>query len=578
MPIMPASATPVARGSEYAQLSSSTPAADEKAAAIGSRGADDDAARKESLAHMRSQLEHRAPPMWFDPAVRGPGCVAKILDRPIVAYAVSTLMTCGGLAFSSLFFVSAACDTRTAANKVQVLAGVGSLAFTGVAIHAFRSMRPIVRWKDEPSGKAGVLQQLYTTSDGDMGTNQMKRLLYWKRICIAIVVLVLSHFLLVAAACIELLVRDRSQPDTLSIVGSSLFELFPAAPPGQRCMSTESETMLLGLLLCTYVTSGVFVSFLGAGMLLAVGLGAEFAVDQIKDLRKAVDQETWPWITRRAVPLDTSLDGDDVYESIGTIARNRIEVIRLFRRIQRRGFAALRNQTPTEVITEQHIARMIQLCDEHPTVPNQPNHIRRGAVPDALVEQVMELLGYRLIKSARMLLADEVAWETEVRRPVVFLATKLLPLLEEYSESIGALFLSVWSVSLAMVPFAAATHNVFCLQLVAIFPIPLLVLGPMAVVGTSCDELLGDLNELRRYNLNVEQMCRIDNLQNYLRGKNNAQGLGFELFGVVMDKKKLLRISGLMGSALASAVVSLMRFGAVGGDGSGSTSSLGCTC
>ena len=170
---------------------------------------------------------------------------------------------------------------------------------------------------------------------------------------------------------------------------------------------------------------------------------------------------------------------------------------------------------------------------------------------------------------------DENAWEAEVRRPIVLLASKMLPLLSKFSGAISALFLSVWSVSLTMLPLATATHSVFCMFLVGCFPTPLLVLGPLAVVGTSCDELLGDLNELRRHKLTVDQACRVDTIRSYLKDMNHGQGLGFEIFGVVMDKKKLLRITGVLSSVMTSVIVALKHFGEGGGDGSGSTL---CTC
>jgi hypothetical protein len=288
-------------------------------------------------------------------------------------------------------------------------------------------------------------------------------------------------------------------------------------------------------------------------------------------LRQAIDDKTWPWITRVAALEIASTDHHEVYESIGTIARNRREAVRLLRHLGRDGIAALRNPYLAKVYDEQILSRLTEICDEH----EHGTQNESGPVPEPVVRKVMERLGFRMITSPQMLLADDTAWEMEVRRPVVFLASRVLPLLSKFSGGISMLFVSIWSLGLAMLPLVAATHNMIPLLLVAYFPSPLLVLGPLAVVGTSCDDMLTDLNELRRHKLNVEQMCRIDNLRCYLQDQNRGQGLGFEICGVVMDKRKLVRISGVVSSVLTSATVSLMQFGELQAMDGGSTA---CTC
>ncbi len=485
-------------------------------------------------------------------------------------HVLHAVMVAGSASFSSVFFLAASCDASSC--MVQVLAGVGVLVFAAGTLVAYRSMLPIVHWEET---QPGILQQMYSASDGNLSKKQRERLSAWRYTCTALGAVVLAYFFLIGAGCIELFVRHRNEPGRLSIVGASLHTIMPKP----SCLSPEAESLLLGLLLCMYVPMGVAVALLGAGMLLVVGLGAELAADQILDLRQAIatDKDTWPWITKDedllshpSASFDLDIDDEEVFERVGAAGRNRREVIRLFRRIKRDGFAALRSQQPTAGIREDHVAEMERLCDEH-----EHRTEDGSAIPDCLMQEVMQRLGYRLIMSTRMMLADENAWEAEVRRPIVLLATKILPLLSNFSGSITALFVSVWSLSLAMLPITTATHNIFCMFLVGFFPTPLLVLGPLAVVGTSCDNLLGDLNELRRHKLTVEQASRVDTMRNYLKDMNHGQGLGFEIFGVVMDKTKLIRTTGIMVSGLTSVFVALKHFGEDTGDGSVSAS---CAC
>ena len=514
-------------------------------------------------------------PRWFDPAAGGPGRVVRFLERPCMMQVLHAIIVAGAASFSSVFFLAASCDASS--RMVQVLAGVGVLIFAAGVLAAYHSLLPIVHWEedDQEETQAGILQQLYSASDDNISKKQRERLSAWRYTCTALFVATLAYFILVGVACIELFLRHRNEPDRLSIVGASLHTIMPEP----SCLSAEDEHLLLGLLLCMYVPMGVVVALLGAGMLLVVGLGAELAADQIHVLRQAIatDKDTWPWVTKDedlrkhpSASSDLDIDDEEVFERVGAAGKNRREVIRMFRRIKRDGFAALRSQKPIAGIREHHVEEIKRLCDEF-----EPAAEDGSTVPDCLVQEVMKRLGYRLIMSTRMMLVDENAWEAEVRRPIVLLASKILPLLSNFSGCITALFISVWSVSLAMLPVATATHNVICMYLVMFFPTPLLVLVPLAVVGTSCDDLLDDLNELRCHKLTVEQASRVDTIRNYLKDTNHGQGLGFEIFGVIMDKKKLIRITGIMVSGFTSVFAALAHLGEDRGDGSGSTL---CTC
>ena len=90
-----------------------------------------------------------------------------------------------------------------------------------------------------------------------------------------------------------------------------------------------------------------------------------------------------------------------------------------------------------------------------------------------------------------------------------------------------------------------ATRNSFTVMMIGFFPFPLLMVVPMAIVSTSCDDLLDELNVLsapdklhptpyakdlrEREGLPHEDYYKIESLLNYLKGLNTRQGLGFEI-------------------------------------------------
>ena len=141
---------------------------------------------------------------------------------------------------------------------------------------------------------------------------------------------------------------------------------------------------------------------------------------------------------------------------------------------------------------------------------------------------------------------DDVAWELDVRRPAVTLGRKTMPLLSEFGGAISMFFLAIWGLDLASLPYAVATRNSFTVMMIGFFPFPLLMVVPMAIVSTSCDDLLDELNVLsapdklhptpyakdlrEREGLPHEDYYKIESLLNYLKGLNTRQGLGFVLF------------------------------------------------
>ena len=100
----------------------------------------------------------------------------------------------------------------------------------------------------------------------------------------------------------------------------------------------------------------------------------------------------------------------------------------------------------------------------------------------------------------------------------------------------------MWGLNLSVLPLAVATGNAFIVAILLFFPFPFLLVVPMAVVSTSCDDLLDELNVLsapkelhpRPYASHLLQSQRdamthadyykIESLLNYLKGLNNRQG------------------------------------------------------
>ena len=88
-----------------------------------------------------------------------------------------------------------------------------------------------------------------------------------------------------------------------------------------------------------------------------------------------------------------------------------------------------------------------------------------------------------------------------------------------------SLFVAVWSL-LAVLPFAAATGNWITYLLISFFPIPLVILIPVAKLGSSCDDLLNELNDVRSDGLRYEDGYKVESLRSYLMDLNSGQGLG----------------------------------------------------
>ena len=131
-----------------------------------------------------------------------------------------------------------------------------------------------------------------------------------------------------------------------------------------------------------------------------------------------------------------------------------------------------------------------------------------------------------------------------MRRPAVQIAQKTIPLLGKFGLCISLFFIMVWSLCLMTLPLAASLKNGFVVAILSLCPLPLTLIWPIAVLGTACDELLSMLNDARADRLTIDDEHRVESLRRYLKDLNREQGLGFVLFGVVLDKRKIAQVAG----------------------------------
>jgi len=413
--------------------------------------------------------------------------------------------------------------------------------------------------------KLGIIQKLAqntTISDSMVGS-----LRCWRQFSLGISLGIFSIGLSIGAACIELIARDRSRPDQFWPLGVHMAELLPDQY-NDNCISDELTNTLLILVAIFHTLGGVFTAAIATWFMMGVGLGANLASDHTSDLRRniAYDPMIWPMVspirqmnelTGVLVPDPRDGLGVHVLRSPSWIkdTKRATEMWHILCSIRAKhgSFAALKRRA-AELLVDASEAEMLRklsaLCDANAL---------HAVITDADENTVMAVLGHWLIDDRRNLVADDVAWEIEVRRPAVHLARHTMGRLRSFSASITALFVGCGSL-LAVLPYAVATGNVFAILFVSFSPIPLVILWPVAELGTSCDDLMNELNDVRSDGLRYEDGYKVESLRSYLMDLNTGQGLGFMLFGTVLDRRKLVKFGGLAASGLSSAILALIHF------------------
>ena len=264
---------------------------------------------------------------WFKPgACRGcglcyPGFFVASLERPWLLGAARAVMVLGGGAYTALFYLSIPCNEGSIPTRSYLMAGVGCTVFWLLSIWALSASNKVLRWNTAATGQteaspesrgwgSGVhlsaLQKLMRHAE--INSKMDTRLLYWQRICQVFLFSCTAFFMLVGATCIELRVRDRSHPERLSPVAAELAEFLPERTGGddEHCLSAASMDTLLVVAAVFYMPAGSIASFNWYSMLMAVGLSAALGADHVGDLRRVIDADTWPWVSRRSpvmIPL-----------------------------------------------------------------------------------------------------------------------------------------------------------------------------------------------------------------------------------------------------------------------------------
>lgn len=87
---------------------------------------------------------------------------------------------------------------------------------------------------------------------------------------------------------------------------------------------------------------------------------------------------------------------------------------------------------------------------------------------------------------------------------------------------------------------------------------PLFIAYTPARVSSSCDDLMDQLNEISFIgDKSHKERCHA--LRRSLTNLSNHQGLGFRIYGVVIDKKYLAKIAGSAAAGLGTIISTLLH-------------------
>ena len=169
-------------------------------------------------------------------------------------------------------------------------------------------------------------------------------------------------------------------------------------------------------------------------------------------------------------------------------------------------------------------------------------------------------------------IADDERWTTTVAQPTIRLATHtMLHLSSGWGTGVGVAFILCWLYSGVM--FIRMVHEIWrgdpdynvvyhALPLMLAALAPIMMAKDVAHVSSLCDRLVNAINDLRLSWPSTKDAQTVHErafpLQYTLRSMNNSQGLGFCVFGKVVDKKTLNVIGISVVSFVSTAVPLLM--------------------
>ena len=438
----------------------------------------------------------------------------------------------------------------------------------------------------------GPLQALLTihasTGTHKIGRYSQRLGRHWRFVTFCFVYFMWLYFAVVGYACIELLVRDRRHPESLPYLAAEFHSLFV----GDCLPRDTANAMLWMTLVFTVpagIAMAVVCGWMMLAIGFAAVLVTDHIKELREVIRDKHFPRISPIISRDESQITDSVISSGAFYNGDRVrpewTRGQEAAIRFHNALRKQqipkedlrlmAHIAAQKKAPDVSIDWCRLDRLLELCLEKRVVGADWWASNADVSYRAAEDAVLECIGWRLIATPRDLVQNEPAWEIEARRPAVQLVRTVLPMLARFEYCTWTFFFSISSLSLAMIPFVSSSANCFALVIMLfresscennsflysigidvllitlwithhyLNPIltlqsgrrhvtacavafPLLMVVPMAIVGTQCNKLLGDLNDLRRLRLNSEEGYRVESLRLYLREANNGGGIGAE--------------------------------------------------
>lgn len=170
---------------------------------------------------------------------------------------------------------------------------------------------------------------------------------------------------------------------------------------------------------------------------------------------------------------------------------------------------------------------------------------------------------------------DKRNWQREAALPGVLMVVTMKQL-SEWGFGMGWALVFCLIFSLGLVPTAVATHS-WATAVVAILTLvlPLRMLNMPATVSSACDDLLDQLNDISFLG-DHHHKDRCTHLRHSWTHLNRGQGLGFLMFGTVIDRRMLAKLTVGLSGGMASVLTFLVAVGA--GTDDARTSDFGLSC
>jgi hypothetical protein len=127
--------------------------------------------------------------------------------------------------------------------------------------------------------------------------------------------------------------------------------------------------------------------------------------------------------------------------------------------------------------------------------------------------------------------------------------------LSYWGQSMASLLMCCVGAALGLVPYAMHRGEALA-GLIVLLLVPLAVTYTPAVVSSACDDLLEQLNEIS-FLADMYHKERCGYLRKSYLSANRGQGLGFQMFGVVIDKPMLKKIAVSLASVGGTVLTTL---------------------